>query len=67
MSTIKSGTIGIKEAGRRLGISRTTAYKLAQEGSIATVPVYRIGRQLRVPVQALERVLNGERLGGEAA
>lgn len=52
-------TIGVEEAGRRLGVSRTTAYQLARQGSLAGVPVLRVGKKLRVPVRGLERVLEG--------
>jgi len=53
-------TVSVTEAGYRLGIGRTTAYALARRGSIAGVPVIRIGRKLRVSVPALERLLGAE-------
>lgn len=60
MLEFSSETVGVEEAGRRLGVSRTTAYLLArQEGSIGGVPVIRVGKKLRVPVRGLERVLEG--------
>jgi excisionase family DNA binding protein len=40
----------VEEAGRRLGIGRTTAYALVGSGDIESVP---IGRLRRVPVDAL--------------
>jgi excisionase family DNA binding protein len=47
-------TISVPEAGRWLGIGRNSAYEAARRGEIPTI---RIGRLLRVPVVALERVL----------
>ncbi|MDI3341883.1 MAG: helix-turn-helix domain-containing protein [Sphaerobacter sp.] len=61
----------VEEAGRALGISRWLAYEMARTGSIAGVPVIRIGRRYVVPRPALERVLRGEVLpcydGGQDA
>lgn len=51
-------TISVPEAGEILGVGRNTAYAAAARGEIPTV---RIGRILRVPVVALERML--ERAG----
>ena len=47
-------TYNVEEAGKLLGISRASAFKAAQEGSLPTV---RIGRRLLVPKVALERML----------
>jgi excisionase family DNA binding protein len=47
-------TISVPEAGRWLGIGRNAAYDAARRGEIPTI---RIGRLLRVPVVALERML----------
>ncbi|WP_142111072.1 helix-turn-helix domain-containing protein [Rarobacter incanus] len=47
-------TISIEEAGRMLGVSRPTAYVCADKGEIPTI---RLGRQRRVPVPALLRLL----------
>ena len=44
----------IEQAGRRLGISRGTAYALAKKGDLPTV---RLGRRLLVPRAALDRLL----------
>lgn len=46
--------ISVIEAGKRLGLGRCTSYKLAQVGAI---PALRLGRQLRVPLRAFERML----------
>jgi excisionase family DNA binding protein len=47
-------TISVPEAGKWLGIGRNAAYDAARRGEIPTI---RIGRLLRVPVVALERML----------
>jgi hypothetical protein len=50
-------TISVPEAGRRyFGLSRNAAYAAAERGEIPTI---RIGRLLRVPVRALEGILDG--------
>ena len=55
-------TISVPQAGRvYLGIGRDASYQAAARGDI---PVIRIGRLLRVPVAAMERMLNRV---GEAA
>lgn len=48
--------MSVSEAGRKLGLSRNTAYEAAKRGDI---PVLKIGRRLLVPVAALERLLDG--------
>jgi len=49
-------TISVPEAGRRyFGLSRNAAYVAAGRGDF---PVIKIGRLLRVPVRALERMLD---------
>jgi excisionase family DNA binding protein len=49
-------TISVPEAGRRyFGLCRGTSYEAARRGEIPTV---RIGRRIRVPVRALERMLD---------
>ena len=50
-------TISVPEAGRRyFGLSRNGSYLAAARGELPTV---RIGRLLRVPVRALEQMLDG--------
>ena len=49
-------TVSIPEAARLLGIGRTTAYELASRGEFP-VPVLRVGRQFRVPLAGMARVL----------
>jgi excisionase family DNA binding protein len=49
-------TISVPEAGRRyFGLSRNASYAAADRGEI---PALRIGRLLRVPVRALEHMLD---------
>lgn len=49
-------TLSVPEAGRRyFGISRTSSYAAAERGEIPTI---RIGKLLRVPVRALEQMLD---------
>jgi excisionase family DNA binding protein len=49
-------TISVQEAGKRyFGLSRNAAYRAAAKGQI---PAIRIGRNWRVPVRALERMLD---------
>jgi hypothetical protein len=54
----------VVEAARLLRIGRTSAYLLAQQwlysDGRAGLPVVRVGRQLRVPRRALERLAGGE-------
>jgi excisionase family DNA binding protein len=56
MAETEAITISVPEAARRLGIkSKGTAYEAARRGDIPTI---KIGRLLRVPVRALERMLD---------
>jgi excisionase family DNA binding protein len=50
----------VPEAGEMLGLNRNAAYAAAKRGDI---PVIRIGRLLRVPKLALDRML--ERAGAK--
>jgi excisionase family DNA binding protein len=47
-------TISVPTAGQRLGIGRNAAYAAAERGDIPTI---RIGRLLKVPLKALEKML----------
>ena len=50
-------TLSVPEAGRRyFGLSRNGSYAAAIEG---TIPTIRVGRLLRVPIRAMERMLDG--------
>ena len=49
-------TLSVPEAGKRyFGLSRNSSYAAAERGDI---PVVKIGRVLRVPVRAMERLLD---------
>jgi hypothetical protein len=49
-------TLSVPEAGRRyFGLARNASYDAARGGEL---PVIRIGSRLRVPVVALERMLD---------
>ena len=57
-------TITVPEAGKQyFGMSRNASYAAAERGEI---PVVQIGKLLRVPVRALEEMLNNPK-GKEAA
>lgn len=54
-------TISVPEAGRKyFGLYRDASYQAAQRGEIPTI---RVGRLLRAPVRAMERLL--DKAGGE--
>jgi excisionase family DNA binding protein len=48
-------TVSVVEAGFILGLSPATSYRLVHEG---TIPALRLGRQLRVPIVQLEKLLS---------
>jgi excisionase family DNA binding protein len=50
-------TMSVTEAGKYLGLSRNSAYAAAARGEIPTI---RVGKLLRVPVPAFERMLGIE-------
>ena len=47
-------TISVREAARRLGIGKSLAYDSVKRGEI---PAIRMGSRYRVPVRALERLM----------
>jgi|SRR6516162_1350357 len=50
-------TMSVPEAGKRyFDLSRDGSYRAAERGEIPTI---RVGRLLRVPVRAMERLLDG--------
>jgi excisionase family DNA binding protein len=59
-------TMSVPEAGKKyFDLSRDSSYRAAERGEIPTI---RVGRLLRVPVRAMERLLDGvERTGADAA
>jgi excisionase family DNA binding protein len=56
MDKIECRTVSVEEAARAIGISRNGAYEAANRGEL---PVIRLGRRLRVPKAALDRMLDG--------
>jgi excisionase family DNA binding protein len=58
-------TMTVPEAGKKyFGLSRDGSYRAAERGEIPTI---RVGRLLRVPVRAMERLLDGiERTAADA-
>jgi hypothetical protein len=64
MSTETEKTLSVPVAGRRyFNLSRGASYEAAKRGEIPTI---RIGRLLKVPVRAMEEMLDrpGQRLRG---
>jgi hypothetical protein len=56
MSQEEVFTISVPEAGRKyFGLARDASYAAARRGQIPTI---RLGRVLRVPVRAMERLLD---------
>ena len=49
--------MSIEEAGKKLGLSRPTAYKLAKSGELPTI---KLGRKIVVSKVQLDRLLSGE-------
>jgi hypothetical protein len=65
MSEDASLTISVPEAGKKyFGLCRNASYDAAARGEL---PVIRIGRLLRVPVRALEQMLDGARAKSPSA
>jgi excisionase family DNA binding protein len=55
-------TMSVPAAGKRyFGLSRDGSYRAAERGEIPTI---RVGRLLRVPVRAMERLLDTADQGG---
>jgi excisionase family DNA binding protein len=57
-------TVG--EAAKLLGVGRSTLYEAVRSGDTC-VPVVRVGKQWRVPLAAVERIVAGvqtEKVGG---
>jgi excisionase family DNA binding protein len=54
LTTDRPLTCSVPEAGRMLGLGRCSAYEAARKGEL---PVIRIGKLLRVPITAIERMV----------
>ena len=59
-STPERDTYDLPEVATRLGVSRTSIYRWAKDG---TIPTIRLGRRLLVPRAALEELLTLEGAG----
>lgn len=57
---LEKPTTTVERTGQLFGISRGAAYNEARTGSIAGVPVLRIGRRMVVPTAPLRRALGIE-------
>lgn len=61
-TSTQPATLTVEEAAQVLRIGRTTAYALAREwrttGGRSGLPVLELGRTLRVPRAALDRILD---------
>jgi excisionase family DNA binding protein len=55
--------ISVPEAGKRLGIGRSAAYAAAASGQL---PVIKLGGSLRVPLRALERLLDAAQVARDS-
>jgi excisionase family DNA binding protein len=63
MSDEQALTISVPEAGKKyLNLGRNASYAAAERGEIPTI---KVGRLLRVPVRAMERLLDN--VAGQAA
>ena len=62
MAKLEPKTLNAKEAGQMLGVSRGVVYRLIHDG---TIPALRLGKKLRVPVAALEKMLQDPRPIGQ--
>lgn len=54
MENSQKYVLSVEDAGKRLGLSRPSAYQAVKRGEL---PVIRIGRRILVPVAALEKML----------
>lgn len=52
------GCVSAEEAFRQLGIDRTTGYRAIKDDTFP-LPIIRVGRLIKVPVAALQRLLDG--------
>ena len=57
-------TLTVEELGERLGICRAGAYELAHSKGF---PVIVVGRRILIPVAGLERWIENQSGGGDAA
>jgi excisionase family DNA binding protein len=60
-SPVKRPLVTVEEAANLLGESRSTFYRAIKDGTFP-LPVYRIGRRMKIPRLAVERLIAGELL-----
>ena len=60
MEQTESQVLTVEEAGKLFGISRALAYRLANDGEIAGVPVLRLGRRFVLSRSKVLKKLEGE-------
>lgn len=51
---MSSEILSVEAAGKRLGISRPTAYRMVRDG---VIPALRFGRVLKIPTAAIDKML----------
>lgn len=61
LEPIEPDTVDFNVAAARLGISRSTAWRLDKAGQFP-IPVIRLGSVKKVSKAALERILSGEQV-----
>ncbi len=57
--------LSVSEAALLLGVDRSTLYRAIRQGQAPSIPTARVGRRMRIPRRAIERLLAGE-LGKDA-
>ena len=50
--------LSVSEAGKRIGVSKSTAWRLVQSGLLRSV---RVGKRVIVPVSATNEFLSGDK------
>ena len=56
MTTIERAAVSVEEAGVRLSVSRSMAWRMVNDGSLRSV---RAGKRRLVPISAIEEFLSG--------
>lgn len=59
---VERGAVPVPEAGRRIGVGTTTAWKMVYAGAMRTLDLPGVRRRL-VPLSEIERILRGEPVG----
>lgn len=64
--SVRSTTVGTKpllsvsEAALLLGMDRSTLYRAIRQGEAGDIPMARVGRRMRIPRRAIERLVAGK-------